>query len=103
MARTSKKDAAENAVNESGFVTLINSGVALIIFGERRVMPGEEIEIPVESLKLSGVEYHFGQGTLEVKDDYDLTQEIKRGIIERRKKDADSGKSQKEVEDGGEY
>lgn len=102
MARP-KKEAVENGEVESGAIIAINTGLALIVFGAARVMPGEELQLTEEDLKLSGIEYHFGMGALEVKDDYERTQEIKRAIVERRKPDPDAGKSQKEVEDGGEY
>lgn len=100
MAKAPK---AKSEVTESGKVAIINAGVALIFIDGEKLMPGDEMEVSAELLKTSGIEYLFGQGALEIKDDRDATDEIRERMEARRKPDPTAGKSQKELEDGGEF
>lgn len=96
-AETKNTEAAEERV------AIVNAGTALIFINGEKLMPDQEIEIDVAQLKASGVEYLFGQGALVVKDDAALTNEVRERVEARRKKDPTAGKSQKELEDGGEF
>ena len=96
-AKTKSKEAIENRV------CLVNVGVALIFINGEKLMPDQELEVDASILNTSGIEYLFGQGALEIKDDRDGTEEIRERVLSRRKKDPTAGKSQKELEDGGEF
>ena len=100
MAKEQKTKATE-ATEER--VAIVNVGTALIFINGEKLMPDQEIEIDVAQLKTSGVEYLFGQGVVVVKDNSALTNEVRARIEARRKEDPTAGKSQKELEDGGEF
>lgn len=95
--KTKKTEATEDRV------AIVNVGTALIFINGEKLMPDQELEIDVAQLKASGVEYLFGLGVLVVKDDTALTNEVRERVEARRKKDPTAGKSQKELEDGGEF
>lgn len=84
-------------------VTLINSGVAVIYIDRNRVMPGEEIEVPASLVECDGIQYSITRKELTIKDNAELNAEIVEKNIKKKKKDPTDGKTQKELEDGGEY
>lgn len=84
-------------------VTLINTGVSVVIIDGKRVLPDEEVLVSEVLLNTTGIEYLFGQDCLEVKNDITLTREIKSRVLSRVKPDPYSKKTLKELEDGGEY
>lgn len=101
MAKETKVKKTEAETEER--VAIVNVGTALIFINGEKLMPDQELEIDVAQLKTSGVEYLFGQGALVVKDNSALTDEVRERVEARRKKDPTAGKSQKELEDGGEF
>lgn len=84
-------------------VELKNSGVAVIYIGRSRVMPGESIEVGAEMLDTDGVQFLISRKELVISGNAELTAEIREKNLKRKKADPTEGKSQKEVEDGGEY
>lgn len=96
-AETKNTEAVEDRV------TILNVGTALIFINGEKLMPDHELEIDAAQLKTSGVEYLFGQGALSVKDNAALTNDVRGRVEARRKKDPTAGKSQKDLEDGGEF
>lgn len=94
MAETKKND---------DMVTVVNSGVSLIVFGGVRYSPDAEFEVKKSDLEKSSFQYLIASGQLEIKDDSEATKEIRTKVNGSKKKDPDEGKTQKELENGGEY
>lgn len=84
-------------------VTLVNTGLCMIIVGDVNLMPGQEMEIEKDKLETSAFQYLISRGEAAVKDNSALTEEVKAKANARRKKDPTEGKSRKELEDGGEF
>lgn len=84
-------------------ITVVNTGLAAIYINRERILPDEEMTVPAEILETSAFEYLIGNGELSIKDDSAKTKEIKEAVNRKRKKDPTEGKSQKELEDGGEF
>lgn len=87
----------------SATVTLINSGVAVIYVNRQRVMPGEEIEVSAELLEAESIQFLIARKEFTIKDNADLNAEIIEKNTKKKKADPNEGKTQKELEDGGEY
>lgn len=84
-------------------VTVVNTGVCLVIVDGKNIMPNEELEIYAGKLSTPAFEYLIARGELEVKDDRQTNAEIKEKVSARTKKDPNAGKTKKQLEDGGEY
>ena len=84
-------------------LTLINSGLAVIYINRNRVMPGEEIEVPASLVECDGIQFSITRKELTIKDNAELNAAIIEKNIKKKKKDPADGKTQKELEDGGEY
>lgn len=84
-------------------ITLVNTGVALIIIDRVDVMPGKEITVAESVLERQGTKALMAEGKLTIKDNSDLNAEIVEAFNSKRKKDPNEGKTKKELEDGGEY
>lgn len=84
-------------------ITLVNTGVALIIIDRVDVMPGKEITVAESVLERQGTKALMAEGKLTIKDNSDLNAEIVEAFKSKRKKDTNEGKTKKELEDGGEY
>lgn len=83
-------------------ITMVNTGVCVIIIEGQRRMPGDEFEISADAIKNSGVVYAVARGDLSVKDNSKLNSEITEGHQKKRRKDPAEGKTKAELEDGGE-
>lgn len=88
---------------KSELVTLVNTGLCVIYIGRDRIMPGESIDVEAEALETEAMEYFISRGEFTVKDNSALTEEVKTRANSKRKKDPTEGKSQAELEDGGEF
>lgn len=84
-------------------ITIVNTGLSAIYINRVRLMPDDEIEIEEAELNTSGVEYLIHRGEISVKNNKALNEEVKGRVAKKVKKDPFEGKSQKELEDGGEY
>ncbi|AGF87853.1 hypothetical protein BROOKSBY_9 [Citrobacter phage vB_CfrD_Brooksby] len=84
-------------------ITLVNTGVALIIIDRVDVMPGKEITVAESVLERQGTKSLVAQGKLTVKDNSELNDKIIEAFNEKRKPNPTEGKSKAQLEDGGEY
>ncbi|HBI4576244.1 TPA: hypothetical protein K7O19_004063 [Salmonella enterica subsp. enterica serovar Infantis] len=84
-------------------ITLVNTGVALIIIDRVDVMPGKEITVAESVLERQGTKSLVAQGKLAVKDNSDLNAQIIEEFESKRRADPTEGKTKKQLEDGGEY
>lgn len=84
-------------------ITLVNTGVALIIIDRVDVMPGKEITVAESVLERQGTKSLVSQGKLTVKDNSELNDKIIEALNEKRKPNPIEGKSKAQLEDGGEY
>lgn len=84
-------------------ITIVNTGLCAIYIGRDRILPDEEMEITEELLSADSIKSLINSGEITVKDNTELNKSIKEELSKRRKRDPFEGKSQKEVEDGGEF
>lgn len=84
-------------------ITLVNTGVALIIIDRNDLMPGKELVVKDEVLARQGTKSLIAQGKLAIKDNRDLNAQIIEEFEKKRKADPTEGKTKKQLEDGGEY
>lgn len=84
-------------------ITLVNTGVALIIIDRNDLMPGKELVVKDEVLARHGTKSLIAQGKLAIKDNRDLNAQIIEEFEKKRKADPTEGKTKKQLEDGGEY
>lgn len=84
-------------------ITLVNTGVALIIIDRHDLMPGKELVVKDEVLARQGTKSLIAQGKLTIKDNSDLNAQIIEEFESKRKADPTEGKTKKQLEDGGEY
>ncbi|WBF80854.1 hypothetical protein DDONNNOJ_00031 [Citrobacter phage BSwS KMM3] len=67
-------------------ITLVNTGVALIIIDRVDVMPGKEITVAESVLERQGTKALMAEGKLTIKDNSDLNAEIVEAFKSKRKK-----------------
>ena len=84
-------------------VTVVNTGVCLVIVDGQNIMPNEELEVDAVKLSTPAFEYLIVRGELEVKDDRKANADIKEKVSARTKKDPNAGKTKQQLEDGGVY
>ena len=84
-------------------ITLVNTGVALIIIDRVDVMPGKEITVSESVLERQGTKSLIAHGKLTVKDNSELNDKIVEAFNEKRKPNQTEGKSKAQLEEGGEY
>lgn len=84
-------------------ITVVNTGLAAIYIMRERVLPDEEMTIPAEILEAGSLDFLISRGELAIKDDAAQTARIAEKVNKRKKKDPTEGKTQKELEDGGEF
>lgn len=84
-------------------ITLVNTGLSALYINRVRLLPDEEIEVSEDRISEPSFMFLISRGELAIKDDSAKTAEIKAKAAKTRKKDPTEGKSQKELEDGGEY
>lgn len=105
MAEQNKTSETESndVVDGKVLVTVVNKGLSLIVYGGERHKPDTEFQVERADLEKPSFQYLIGSDQLEVKNDSEATQEIKKKVNSRKKKDPDERKTIKEMEDGGEF